>query len=201
MVAVAVGLWYVNRPGPEREVPRPDGPAPDSLRPRVLEGLPAFDGGLAAADAAPAPDATLTVERVREAGLFGRPASWVEGQFLEGGGGWKKVDGQPAPTFENTRGVVARVAVEDGRVVGARIEFPKTAATPDVQTLSPQLVGFRTALDPQGYQMVDKSLGTQRKGEFTTAEGRKVYWRGEVSFTPPPGRPVWMEYRIEPFTP
>ena len=84
-------------------------------------------------------------------------------------------------------------------VVGARVEFPKTAATADVQTLSPQLVGFRTALDPQGYQMADQKLGTQRSGEFTTAEGRKVYWRGEVFNATPPARPIWMEYRLSPF--
>lgn len=197
VVAVALGVWVWSESN--RSTPKSNGPAPESDAPRAVEALPAFDGGVAAVDAGLQPDAALTAERVREAGLFGRPATWVDGQFLNGSGSWKKVADAASPTFTNERGVVARVVVEGDKVVGARIEFPKTAATADVQTLSPQLVGFRTALDPQGYQMADQKLGTQRSGEFTTAEGRKVYWKGEVFNATPPARPIWMEYRLSPF--
>jgi hypothetical protein len=47
--------------------------------------------------------------------------------------------------------------------------------------------------------MADQKLGAQRSGEFTTAEGRKVYWKGEVFNATPPARPIWMEYRLSPF--
>jgi len=197
VVAVALGLWFwgaSNRATPKGEVASPASDAP-----RAVQALPAFDAGVVPADAGLQPDAALTAERVREAGLFGRPATWVDGQFLNGTGSWKKVADAASPTFKNERGVVARVLVEGDKVVGARIEFPETAATADVQTLSPQLVGFRTALEPQGYQMADQKLGTQRSGEFTTAEGRKVFWRGEVFNATPPARPLWMEYRLSPF--
>ena len=84
VVAVALGLWVWSESN--RSTPKSDGPAPESDAPRAVEALPAFDAGVAAVDAGLQPDAALTAERVREAGLFGRPATWVDGQFLNGSG-------------------------------------------------------------------------------------------------------------------
>jgi hypothetical protein len=161
--------------------------------------LPGLDGGIAERkpDALP-PDAAIDVQFVRQRGTFGVPVQLVEtalGPDLIGDY-WKREKG-PEPTWRSKRNVVVRLTVEDGKVSGGRVEFPKSAVTAELQAASSFITGNSCPLAPQGYEQADVSKGQQRAGSFE-CHGRTIHYKGEVSFEGGPGHPVWFEYAPDP---
>jgi hypothetical protein len=162
--------------------------------------LPGLDAGVAAQKPdAMAPDAAVDVQFVRQRGAFGVPVQVVESALGPDllGDFWKR-EKAPEPTWRNKRNVVVRMTVEDGKITGGRVEFPKTSATADLQAVSQLLTGMTCPLAPQGYEQADVSKGQHRVGRFE-CHGKTIYYKGEVSFDGGPGHPVWFEYATNPF--
>ena len=198
LVAVGGLLWWMQRSADDAK-PRT---APDAGLNRVLvpTPLPGLDAGVVRPIAdARVPDAAIDADYVRQRGTFGMPVTLVEQAISKDvlGEFWKREPG-PTPVFRNKRDVVLKMTVEDGKVVGGRIDFPKTGATADLQGASPLLTGTMCALSPAGYEQADVSKGQARAGKFE-CHGKEIWYRGEVSFEGGPGHPVWFEYRNEAF--
>ena len=165
------------------------------------EPLPGLDAGVAQVkDAQAPPDAALTAELVVHRGALGMPVALVEQALTPAalGGTWTRVPG-PTPTWKSPRGATVALIVEEGRVVGGRLQLAKDSATADVQTASPVLVGQYCGLDPVGSKQADTSLGQHRSGSFDCGRGETIYYRGEIHYIDGAPRPQWFEYRLEPF--
>lgn len=196
LVAVGVLFWMMQRSADApRKSAKPDAGLVVATSPGTL---PSLDAGVAARPVdALVPDATVDKEYLNARGTLGLPVAKVDAlldpAFL--GDFWKREAGA-TPTFRNQRKTLVRFLVEDGKVVGGRVEFAKDAATADVQTVSSLLTGQRCALEPPGYDQSDRTKGTQRAGEFT-CNGKVVTYRGEVNLSEGPARPVWFEYHLK----
>lgn len=199
VAALASLLWWMqstaDRPGRR-------GPPDAGLARRAsLEPLPAFDAGVPRPRDAAVPDAAIDRNYAVEHGALGLPVSLLEAPFVTPAAAtwWARDTKGPGPAWVNKRDVKVTFEVAGNRAVGARLDFPKTAGTADLQAISPQLVGLRTPLAPPGYEQADRSKGTLRSGSFETENGRTIHYRGEVTFDDGAGRPLWFEYRAVPF--
>lgn len=199
LVMAVVAVWWMQRSadesGPRRIL--------DAGMNRVLAPgtLPGFDAGIAPGVAdARVPDAAIDTNYVRQHGTFGMPVALVEEAFSAKetlGDFWAREKG-PTPGWRNKRNVVVRLSVEQGTVVGGRVDFPKNSMTADLQTVSPLLSGMTCALAPAGYEQADVTKGTSRSGKFE-CNGHEIWYRGEVAIDGGPARPVWFEYRNKAF--
>lgn len=161
--------------------------------------LPAFDAGLPVKDVN-VPDAAINGAYVRANGAFGMPAPLVDDALAINAAGefWKRTPG-PNPSYRSGRNVTVTLQVEDGKVAGARMEFPKTGMSADLMAASPLLTGDHCGLEPSGMVMSDPTRkGTKLTGDFVCNK-RTIFYRGEVDRTGGPPRPLWFEYRLEAF--
>lgn len=180
---------FRGRPVPDAAVPDAAPPPPPPPQPVIT-----MDSGVPSDMAVP--EETASVETLRQFGVFGRDAQYLDEMMK---GHLVRVADKGGPTYRSEAdGTLLTFRVEGGRVTGARADFGQRAMSATLTGLSWIFSGQRDHI-PLHWE--GPTPGEQYEGSYRDQYGRTVHYRGALQTSGDGGLfgPAWLELSTRPF--
>ncbi|MCA9543887.1 MAG: hypothetical protein KC613_05835 [Myxococcales bacterium] len=180
------------RGGPA-QAPTPADAAPPPPAPPPPPPIVAMDAGVPFDMAVP--EDTASVETLRQFGVFGRDAQYLDALLH---GQFDRAEDKGGPTYRSSEGTQVTFRVEGGLVTGARADFGERAMSANLTGLSWIFSGQRDHI-PLHWE--GSTAGERYDGSYRDRFGRTVYYRGALQISGDEGLygPAWIELSARPF--